>query len=213
MTGSRTLLAAMAATALASGCGIDNIPSDVINGTAVATYDAPGTNFGAYRTYAIVTQIAVVEDSTGQPTGSFQPAPAILAAVNQNLAARGYVKVAEIDPANPPSTPPVADLAINLLALQGTNYVSYPCDYWDWWGYPGYGCDVSWNWIAYRTGTLLMVMSDLKNAPPPSADAKVKHLWAGAGYSVLTASATSNTSIAVKAVNQAFAQSPYLHTP
>jgi hypothetical protein len=213
MAGCRTLFSATAAAVLASGCGIDNIPSEVINGTAVATYNAPGTNFGAYRTYAIVNQIVVVDDPTGQSTSSFLPAPAILGAVNQNLAARGYVKVAEIDPANPPPTPPVADLAINVLALQGTNYVFYPCDFWGWWGYPGYGCDVSWNWIAYRTGTLLMVMSDLKNAPPPAADAKVKHLWAGAGYSVLTVSAASNTAIAVQAVNQAFAQSPYLRTP
>ncbi len=204
---------AIALAALATSCGIDNIPSSVTTGTAVATYYVPGTNYGAFPTYAIVTQMVVSTDNSGQPTYTFQPAPEILAAINQNLAARGYVKVAEIDPAHPPPTPPAADLAITLFGYQGTNYVSYPCDWWNWWGYPGYGCDVGWAWIAYRTGTLVVFMSDLKDAPPPGTDAKLKHLWAGAGFSVLTPSASQNSAIAVGAVNQAFAQSPYLHTP
>src|SRR5512137_608097 len=144
----------VALAALASSCGIDNIPTSVTLGTAVATYDAPGTSFGAYRTYAIVTQMVVATDNSGQPQYTFEAAPQILAAINQNLSARGYVKVAEIDPANPPPSPPAADLAITVFSYQGTNYAYYPCDWWYWWGYPGYGCGVGWDWIPYRTGTL-----------------------------------------------------------
>jgi hypothetical protein len=198
---------------LASACGVDNIPPEVATGTAVLTYHAPGTDFGAYPTYALASQLVVEEESAGTITYRFVPAPEILGAIERNMAARGYVKVADVDPANPPPTPPAADLGVFAVALQATSYTYFPC-YADWWGYPGYGCEFSWVWVAYRTGTLLVEMADLRSAPPPgSTTPALATLWAAAGYSVLTPSASANVQIAVGAVNQAFAQSPYLQTP
>jgi hypothetical protein len=194
----------------ASACGNDYVPNVVNTGTAVLTYHAPGTDFGAYPTYAIVNQIAVINDTTGVPVYSFQPAPAILGSVERNMNALGYVLVARIDPANPPTVPVDADLAVNVMVFTGTDYAYVPCDYWDWWGYPGYGCDLPWEWVPYRVGTLLIEMGDLAHHQPGPV---FPRLWAGAGYSVLTPSNATNVQIAVKAIDQAFAQSPYLGTP
>jgi len=205
-------LGVLALVLAASACGNDYVPSEINTGTAVITYDAPGTDFGAFSTYAIVSQITVVNDTTGVPVYSFQPAPEILGAVERNMAARGYVLVARIDPANPPQVPVDADLAMNVSVLVGTDYAYVPCDYWTWWGVPGYSCDFPWEWVAYRVGTLLMELGNLggrQPGPPPV----VPRVWAGAGYSVLTPENAQNVQIAVGAIDQAFAQSPYLVTP
>jgi hypothetical protein len=193
-----------------SACGNEYVPSTVTSGTAVITYHAPGTDFGALPTYAIVNQMTVVDDTTGTPVYSFQPAPEILGAVERNMNARGYVLVARIDPPHPPLVPVEADLAINVSVFTGTDYAYVPCDYWSWWGIPGYGCDVPWEWVAYRVGTLLVEMGDLAHPQPGPV---IPRLWAGAGYSVLTPDRADNLEIAVGAVDQAFAQSPYLRTP
>ena len=205
-------LGVLALTLAASACGNDYVPSTITTGVAVLTYDAPGTDFGAFSTYAIVSQITVVNDTTGVPVYSFQPAPEILGAVERNMAARGYVLVARIDPASPPLVPVDADLAMNVSVLVGTDYAYVPCDYWTWWGVPGYSCDFPWEWVAYRVGTLLMELGNLggrQPGPPPV----VPRVWAGAGYSVLTPENAQNVQIAVGAIDQAFAQSPYLVTP
>jgi hypothetical protein len=210
MVGPRTLAAAALALVL-SACGDTFVPPVVATGTAVITYYVPGTDYAAFPTYAIVDKIIYVDDTTGTPVYTFQPAPEILGAVERNMAARGYRLVARVDPENPPPTPPDADLAVTVLAMTGTNYVFFPCD-WAWWGYPEYGCDRPWDWVPYRTGTLVMEIGDMAGrqpGPPPV----IPRLWAGVGYSVLTPENAANTAIAVRAVDQAFAQSPYLHTP
>jgi len=209
------LAVAVAAAAIATGCGTDVIPSQVLRGTAVVTYHAPGTDYGAYRTYALVNKLVVEQEDGGSISYDFVPAPEILGAVQANLSLRGYVKAAEIDPESPPPTPPAVDLAVVAIALQATRYTVYPCDWWDWWGYPGAGCDYPWTWVAYRTGTLAVQMFDATALPPPGAPppAPVPMIWSGVGYAVLTPSASANTELAVDAVDQMFAQSPYLVTP
>jgi hypothetical protein len=211
VTGFRRL-ALVGLALLASACGNDFIPPAVNSGVAVITYRAPGVDYGAFATYAIVSKITVVNDTTGVPEYSFQSSPAILGAIERNMAARGYVLVARVDPENPPLVPIDADLAMNVSVLVGTNYAYVPCDYWGWWGIPGYGCDSRWEWVPYRVGTLLMELGELggiQPGPPPV----VPRAWAGAGYSVLTPENAKNTQIAIGAVDQAFAQSPYLVTP
>ena len=211
MAVSRTL-GWVAVALVVSGCGSDFIPSVVNTGTAVLTYQALDTDFGSFSTYAIVNKMTVVNDTTGVPVYTFQPAPEIIGAVERNMNARGYVLVARIDPENPPTVPVNADVALNVLVFVGTDYAYVPCDYWSWWGVPGYSCDQPWEWVAYRVGTLLMEMGNLvgKQAGPPPV---VPRVWAGAGYSVLTPSNAENVQIAIGAVDQAFAQSPYLVTP
>lgn len=209
MSVSRTL-GWVAVALVVSGCGNDFVPSVVNTGTAVLTYQALDTDFGSFSTYAIVTQIAVIDDTTGVPVYTFQSAPEIIGAVERNMNSRGFVLVARIDPENPPVVPVDADLAINVSVFTGTDYAFVPCDYWPWWGIPGYGCDRPWEWVAYRVGTLLVEIGDLAHPQPGPV---IPRLWAGAGYSVLTPENARNVQIAVGAIDQAFLQSPYLVTP
>jgi hypothetical protein len=194
-----------------SACGTDNVPASVTTGTAVLTYHDPATNFGQLPTYAIVSQMAVVTYVNAVPAYTFVPAPEILGAVERNMAARGFQLVARVDPSHPPPTPTQADLSIVVLGYQGTDYLYYPCDFWPWWGYPDAGCSTGWNWVAYRTGTLIMEMGNTSVPPPPGGTIPI--VWAGAGYTVLTPGLATNVQNAVDAVDQAFLQSPYLKTP
>jgi hypothetical protein len=204
------LLAALSLSA-AAACGVDTPSSEVTLGTAVLTYHDPAANFGSYTTYAIVSQLSIYQEITGQPSVIYQPAPEILGAVEANLNARGYVKVASIDPANPTPPPAGTDLAVVVAALQGVSYIFYPCDWWPGWGYPGTGCDLPYEFIPYRTGALLIELGDLKNAAATAPNIRIP--WSAVAYAVLTPEAATNTQKAVDAVNQAFEQSPYLHTP
>lgn len=208
----RSYLAALAAVVgVAAGCGQDTVSPEVLTGTAVITYRDPAVDFGAYSTYAITSKLTIFEEVNGEPRYTFASAPEILAAIQVNMADRGFVLVAVVDPELPPSVPPDADLAVNPVVLRGTQFAYYPCDWWDWWGYPGYGCDLAWGWVPYRVGTLIVPLADLRNPPPEPGTWSL--VWTGAGYSVLTPATEANVQIAIDAVNQAFAQSPYLKTP
>ena len=202
-------LALLALTA--TGCS-DSVSTGTITGTAVVTYHDASVNFGTYRTYAITNKLAVYQELLGLPVYTFVPAPLLFAAIDENMAARGYVKVAVIDPQNPPPTPVVADLSINPVALQAAKLAAYPCDWWSWWSYPAYGCTASWDWVSYTVGTLFIPLADLKNPPPPGSAPSFKVIWSGVAHAILDTS-SSDSALAVKAVNQAFIQSPYLQTP
>lgn len=202
----------LALALLVGACGNEFPPPVLLNGVAVATYRSPATDFGAFSTYAIVSKVTYVNDTTGVPVYTYEPAPEVLGAIERNMASRGYVLVARVDPENPPTVPPDADLAMNVSVFTGTDYALVPCDYWGFWGYPGYGCDVRWQWIPYRVGTLLMELGNLAGrdpGPPPV----VPRVWAGMGYSVLTPERATNVQTAIAAIDQAFLQSPYLVTP
>ncbi len=199
----------MVALALAvTACGTDAVPPSVTTGVAVLTYHDTATDFSTLPTYGILTKLAVVTYENNQPVYTFVSAPEVLGAIEANMADRGFQLVARIDPENPPITPTPMDLAIVALGYQGTQYTYYPCDFWPWWGYPTYGCDVGWSWIAYRTGTLVIEMANTSALPPSTGN--VPLAWAGVGYTVLTPENYTNARKAVEAVNQAFAQSPYL---
>jgi len=211
---SRPTVAGLVLLALATlGCATDTPSAAVTNGTGVVTYHDGAVSFGSFTTFAIVSQVVFVEGTRDAPVYTFEPAPEILGAIESNMADRGYLLVARIDPAHPPVVPPSADLAITVFVHRGTDYLFYSCDYWPWWGLPPFACSQGWNWIPFSTGTLLVDMSDLRDRPAAAGTGEILRVWAGAGYAVLTQSTASNTAIAVAAVNQAFTQSPYLHTP
>jgi hypothetical protein len=120
----------------------------------------------------------------------------ILAAIRDNMDANGWT---EVDLADSP------DLIITPAAIKSTTYFA---SYWyDWW-YGGYYGGY-WGWYyppyytvsSYTTGSLIIVMAD-----PSAADASPigasPTTWIGVG--------SYNLSRVTDAVDQAFAQSPYL---
>jgi hypothetical protein len=183
----------------------------LIDDFVVATNHEPNTNFGSYITYAIPTDTIGFVSETSNDTiivaGESSYPRLVLNAINNNLQTRGYSRVAKNQ--NP-------DIGINVLVVNDYNVfqqVVYPSGGY---GYPGsyysgyYGYN-SWyyypyiNTYAYNTGILIVEMVDLKNRTP---DNKVKVVWdayMGDVYSTLDLQQQT-----LKAIDQAFTQSPYI---
>ena len=172
---------------------------DVVATTFDTTTDFK-TKWGPNPTYARPDEVQVVTDpqQDDSQTGSInaQVEQAILAAIDQNMAAYGYTLVAD---------PATADVHITPVAAENT-WVGGSCYpyYWDWWyAYPpGYG----WCYpvyYSYTTGTVIINMLD------PTAPTNSKPLWV-AGINGIISTASSNASRVTSRINEAFAQSPYL---
>lgn len=209
-TGNR--VAPLAALALLAGsCGYDILTRDMVTSGTVATYHAPGAAFGSYATFAMVDRLGLVTDASPAPPSL--AAPALLARIRANLEARGYLWAASVDPTNPPAAPVAADLAVNVTALEATQtapafWVGYP-GYWQpaAFGLPGDSWSYPWSWVPIpaKAGTVLVELSDLRGA----AGGRVEVVWAALGYAVAAGQNYDSTS-ALDAVDQAFAQSTYL---
>ena len=106
------------------------------------------------KTYSIASNIIKITDDNKEPlTGS--TAEAVLAQINANMQAMGFVKVA--DNANP-------DFGIEVFYFQNTTVYTYYYDYWGWYGYyyPYYPYYPTY-YASYTTGLGNIEMLDLKN--------------------------------------------------
>lgn len=208
--------AALLAGALAAACTSDIRHQPGVEG-AVATYRAPDVEFGGFSTFARASQVGLV--AGGQSGKVFASAPGLLAALDSLLAARGFAKVAEVDPASPPPSPPDADLMVNVTALATagseagywTSFAGYsqPADL----GVPGYEWAYPWSWlsVAFLPGTLLVEISDLRDRTAGSPG-QLEVVWAALGYGVAPGGEWDAAPVGA-ALDQAFAQSAYLRTP
>lgn len=210
---SRRVARLAALALLASSCGYDILTRDIATSGTVATYRAPGAAFGSYASFAIVDRLGLVTDATQAPP--YVTAQALVAHIRASLEARGFVWVAYVDPTSPPASPVAADLSVNLTALETAQsepafWVTYP-GYWqpaafglpsDAWSYP-------WAWVPIppQTGTVLLEVADLRGA----TGGRVEVVWAALGYEV-SVGQNYDTASVLAAVDQAFAQSPYLTT-
>ena len=113
-----------------------------------------------------------------------------------------------------------ADLGIQLSYVQNTYYFLGYNDspYW-WWGYPGYWGPGYWGdwgywyypypvYYSYSTGSLLADLINLE--APQGADQKLPVIWNAFMSGLLSGSAQIDVALTVRAVDQAFVQSPYL---
>jgi hypothetical protein len=121
----------------------------------------------------------------------------VLQKIESNMAAMGWTKVDIAD--NP-------DLVL-LPAVWTNTTVIYYYDYWCWY-YPyycGWGYYYPVSASSYTTGTLIMALvANGENYVEPSG------VWYAAANGILTGE--YNTSRVMKAIDQAFEQSPYLNT-
>ncbi len=183
----------------------------------MVTYRAPAVAFGGFTTFARASQVGLVTD--GQSGKVFASAPGLLASLDSLLAARGFVKVVEVDPANPPPSPPAADLMVNVTALAtegaaagywaGFAGYSQPADL----GVPEYDWAYPWSWlpVTFLPGTLLVEISDLRDRTAGSPG-QIEVAWAALGYGVASGGEWDAAPVSA-ALDQAFAQSAYLRTP
>lgn len=124
------------------------------------------------------------------------------------MEARGYTFV--------PNNHTHPDLGLGLTAVKNLNIgVIYPGWWWGYWGgcywgYCGYPPYYPWYPVFYSitTGTLVLDMIDVKNA---GTDGKLNVPWGsvmsgGLGYT------DNDFALLIDAINQSFAQSPYIQT-
>lgn len=158
-------------------------------------------DFASKATYSMPDKIVKVEGNLiegEEPEFVQEPYNSqILQEIESNMTSMGWTKVE--DPAN-------ADLVLFPAVWTNTTVIYY-YDYWCWY-YPyycGWGYYYPVSATSYTTGTLLMsLVADGENYVEPSG------VWYAAANGVLTGE--YNTSRAMKAIDQAFEQSPYLNT-
>ena len=117
--------------------------------------------------------------------------------IKSNMSALSYTQVTDVNN---------ADLILAVAAIEVTN-ISYYYDYWYYyWG---------WGWYypypityEYKTGSLFMNLVDQKDV---SADGKRHVVWTSIINGLLEGSSTDFSNRMNKSIDQAFAQSQYLH--
>ncbi len=177
------------------------------NSFVVQSAKDANANFSSYKTYYISDTIALETTNQNDSLWIGDDAKQLVAAVKQNMDARGYSLV-------PKSSKP--DLGLGLTAIKDLNLgVIYPGWWWGYWG----GC--YWGWCGYPpyypyggviysvpTGTLILDMIDLKNA---STNGKLFVPWSSVMSGGL-GNTSNDLQLGVEAINQAFTQSPYVTT-
>ena len=198
----RTILLTAIAVA---GCGGYDAPSEVVLGTNVYTQPAPTADFKPLRSYYLDPSVEVWKD--GELQAPTTVPSATLTTITNRMGTYGYTPAAL-------TASPHVGLRMVWFKNSYTYYYSYCSGYWYGW----YGCWPSWGYGgSYSTGTVLLVMVDLRPAPPPTPPPGTDGgqrpvLWLTGLYSVLEGSSIENTTKLDAALDKAFDQSPYLKT-
>ncbi|MCD7976062.1 MAG: DUF4136 domain-containing protein [Tannerellaceae bacterium] len=170
--------------------------------------------FSNYSTFYIPDSVLVLDGNERASYLTEENGGSIIAAFVKNMENRGYTQIADRDS---------ADLGLQVSYVQDVNYIGsggYYDDYW-WWDYPGYWGPGYWgNWggwyypysvyYSYSVGSLLAEMVDLDTVTPVNESSKLPVIWTAYMSGLLSGSSNINKQLAVNAVDQAFAQSPYI---
>ena len=206
----RYLAIALVAVAVCA-CQKDPSTSDLHKDYLVYTAHDSNTDFAALNTYYIPDSILIIGNSNKTEYWKDQNALEIVDRVVEKMNAAGYQRSEEKEGAN---------VGMQLSYVEKVTYFvgsDYP--YW-WWYYPYYWTPGYWgDWVGwhypyrvyygYTAGSLLMEMVDL-DAEQQSGK-KLPVIWDSFIGGLLTSSQELNQQRTVAAVEQAFAQSPYLN--
>ena len=177
----------------------------------VYTAHDTNTDFAALETYYRPDRILLIGESDETKYWEDASAQEIIARVAAQLDAAGYQRIEDKE---------TADAGIQMSYVEKeTYYVGYDNPYW-WWYYPDYCAPSYWgDWIGwyypyrvyygYTSGSLLIEMLDLDGSE--ESGKKLPVVWNSFIGGLLSASEKVNLQRTLSAVDQAFAQSPYLH--
>ena len=175
-------------------------------------YTAPGkeATFTSFTTFDLADSLLVIGQSTKPEYSQSNNALALIQAVRTNMEKLGYIYT----PDNPN-----ADLGIQMTYVVKTErYVQYYKDPYWWLDYPGYWSPGFWGnyqgfyypypvTYTYTTNALIADIVDLTSG---EQDGKLKIVWSCYIGGPASASINYDVKRMTKAVDQAFAQSPYL---
>ena len=184
---------------------LSQLSSDFI---VITNYDKNAV-FTSYQTFVMPPYVGAITDNPKDSVLPESSGDTILAQVSKNLTARGYTQVTRDKSPN---------LGVVVTALKNTTIVTgwYPGG---WWGYPGWG-GCYWGYCGgypwypayyptyvYQTGSVIVELVDLKNVK--AGENKLNVIWTNWNGGAL-GSQSSNLANALKSIDQAFVQSPYI---
>lgn len=203
------LLAAFALASCEKDPGMDRSDNEYL----VYTNHDASARFEHYDTYYMPDSILVIGDKKDPEYRKDENARQIIDAFAANLNAAGYTRVAEKGKAT---------LGLQLSYVASTYYFTGYYEGNPWWNsYPGYWYPGYWGGLwgggwyypypityKYSTGSLLADLIDLKT--PEGQNEKLPVIWNACIGGLPGGNGNLNVNRTVTAVNQAFAQSPYL---
>lgn len=192
-------------------CQKEPSTSDLQQDFLVYTACDTDVTFDLFESYFLPDSILIIGNKNQSEYWSDETAQEIIATVAAGLDAAGYSRSFDKD---------AADLGVQLSFVRRVTYfVGYNNPYW-WWYYPYYWAPSYWGdwtgwhypyevYYGYTAGSLLTEMVDL--AADQVTNRKLPVVWNSYIGGLLTSSTDLNLERTVAALQQAFAQSPYLN--
>lgn len=207
----KKILFISAAVLLLAACHKEPYPQDVDNEYLVYTSPGKDVNFTQYQTFDIADSLLVIGQSQKPLYSQSQSALAIIQAFRTNMEKLGYIYT----PSNPD-----ADLGIQVTYIVKTErFVQYYDNPYWWLDYPGYWPSGYWgNWHGFYyprpvtyTYTTNALLTDIVNLTEEEEDGKpLEILWTSYIGGPAGSSVQNDVKRLTSAIDQAFAQSPYI---
>ena len=180
--------------------------------TVYTDYDS-STDFSNFTTYCLPDSILVPGDGMKNSYWKDESAQRLISAAAEAMDSLGYKRVT-----NPDEATLGLQLSFTQMRTHVTDFVgggmygswwnfAFWGPYWGGWYYP---YPISYS---YDTGTLMMEMVDLTKRTAATDDEKqdLTVVWHAYADGLLYGSSRINLQLALRALNQAFTQSPYLN--
>ncbi len=210
----KKILFISAAVLLLAACHKEPYPQDSDNEYLVYTSPAKDVNFKNYKTFDIADSLLVIGEKDKPVYSQSQSALALIQAYRINMEKAGFIYT----PSNPD-----ADLGVQLTyVIKTERYVKYYDDPYWWLDYPGYWPAGYWgSWTGYYyprpvvyTYTSNALLADIVNLTGEQEEGKpLEVLWTSYIGGPASSSLQQDVQRLTSAVDQAFAQSPYLKGP
>ena len=210
----KKILFISAAVLLLAACHKEPYPQDSDNEYLVYTSPGKDVNFKNYKTFDIADSLLVIGEKDKPVYSQSQSALALIQAYRINMEKAGFIYT----PSNPD-----ADLGVQLTyVIKTERYVKYYDDPYWWLDYPGYWPAGYWgSWTGYYyprpvvyTYTSNALLADIVNLTGEQEEGKpLEVLWTSYIGGPASSSIQQDVQRLTSAVDQAFAQSPYLKGP
>ena len=210
----KKILFISAAVLLLAACHKEPYPQDSDNEYLVYTSPGKDVNFKNYKTFDIADSLLVIGEKDKPVYSQSQSALALTQAYRINMEKAGFIYT----PSNPD-----ADLGVQLTyVIKTERYVKYYDDPYWWLDYPGYWPAGYWgSWTGYYyprpvvyTYTSNALLADIVNLTGEQEEGKpLEVLWTSYIGGPASSSLQQDVQRLTSAVDQAFAQSPYLKGP
>ena len=206
----KKILLISAVALMAFACQKEPYSQDSDGEYLVYTSPAKDVTFTDFRTFDIADSVLVIGQTKKPYYSKSNNALALIQAYRTNMENLGYIYL----PSNPD-----AQLGLQVTYAEDTQrFVQYYDDPYWWLDYPGYWPASYWgNWTGWYypypvvyTYTTNALIADMVDLTAGEQDGKLKIVWSCYIGGPASASINYDVKRMTNAVNQAFAQSPYL---